>query len=253
MRLFNLFRRGRPQAEPEIPQNLRLYAIGDIHGRLDLLEELQERLIEDAPNTDDVKIVQIFIGDYVDRGWDSKGVIDFLLAPPPANWARICLKGNHEAMLLDFLGNPQTVNHWQQHGGLETLQSYGIKVRPGEPTAALESHQQFLTNFPASHKAFFSGLRLSVEFGDYFFAHAGVRPYRRLDRQREEDLLWIRDEFLESRENFGKIVVHGHSPTEEPEILENRINIDTGAYITGRLTALVLDGNQRKILSTASD
>lgn len=240
-------------AKPRVPAGVRIYAIGDIHGRLDLLEAMQKRIGEDASNADDARIVQVFIGDYVDRGPDSKGVIEWLRCFKPDEWEQICLKGNHEAMLLDFLADAETLKVWRHCGGLDTLHSYGLEISIREEDAPSVLHKKFLGKLPQSHREFLDSLRLSVEFGDYFFAHAGVRPHRRLDRQKAEDLLWIRGEFVDSREDFGKVIVHGHSPHEEPEVLSNRINIDTGAYITNHLTCLVLEGEKRRFLTTTEE
>ncbi len=245
----SFFRLGAARVRPCVPDGTRIYAIGDIHGRSDLLDALQRKMLDDAAVEAGKSVVQIFLGDYVDRGSDSKGVVDWLLRPPPEGWERICLKGNHEATLLDFLDEPGIFSQWRHYGGLETLHSYGVDLKSLRGEDAPEVLQEnFKGKLPDTHRAFFSALPLTVQFGDYFFAHAGIRPGRRLENQREEDLLWIRDEFLVSQMDFGKIVVHGHSAQEAPEILPNRINLDSGAYITGKLSCLVLDGDEQRIL-----
>jgi len=235
--------------EPRVPDNIRIYAIGDIHGKLDLLEALQEKIVADANDAGSTQIVQIFLGDYVDRGPNSKGVVDWLLEPPPIGWRRICLKGNHEAHVLNFFKTPEIIRNWQRYGGLENLQSYGVNLisLQGEdaPDILMKDYSK---KFPQTHFEFFSNLPLFVEFGDYFFVHAGVRPGVALNEQKEEDLTWIRDEFLLSEMDFGKVIVHGHTPRQQPEILANRINIDTRAYDTGRLTCLVLENGWQRIL-----
>jgi serine/threonine protein phosphatase 1 len=235
--------------QPRVPDNIRIYAIGDIHGRLDLLEAMQKKITGDAIDAGNLQIVQIFLGDYVDRGPNSKGVIDWLLEPPPIGWQRICLKGNHEAHVLNFLKTPDIIRHWQRYGGLENLQSYGVDLislqSENAPDILMRDYSE---KFPLAHFEFFSNLPLFVEFGDYFFVHAGVRPGKPLNKQKEEDLTWIRDEFLSSQMDFGKVIVHGHTPTENPEILTNRINIDTRAYDTGRLTCLVLEKENHRFL-----
>lgn len=243
---------GTSPITPRVPDGVRLYAIGDIHGRLDLLADVEQRIAADARSARNGRMVQIFIGDYVDRGPDSKGVIDRLLAPPPDPFERVFLKGNHEAMLLDFLADANVLQSWQQCGGLETLRSYGIDLAKTGREARLAAQKSFLEAFPDHHKAFLNSLRLTAEFGDYLFVHAGVRPHRRLDKQRADDLLWIREEFTESEEDFGKVIVHGHSPSEAPEVLANRINIDTGAYATDQLTCLVLEGEERRFLTSSA-
>ncbi len=249
-RLFkSLFGRAAARARPCAPEGVRIYAIGDIHGRRDLLDEMQKVIVDDASDAAGKKIVQIFLGDYIDRGHDSKGVVEWLLRPPPEGWERICLKGNHELMALNFLESPEIFRDWRQYGGLETMHSYGVDLKNlrGED-APEELRNNFSERFPQTHRAFFRNLPLSIELGDYFFAHAGVRPGLELENQLEEDLLWIRDEFLSSQMDFGKVVVHGHSANEKPELLPNRINIDSGAYITGKLSCLALDGEEQRIL-----
>ncbi len=247
--LLRLFGSGARRAGARVPEGLRIYAVGDIHGRADLLDPLQEKMLADADRISGKRIIQIFLGDYIDRGQDSKAVVDWMLASPPPGWERICLKGNHEATLLDFLETAEIFRQWRQYGGLETLHSYGVDLKSLRGEDAPEALQiDFRAKLPEAHYAFFSALPLMAEFGDYYFTHAGVRPGRRLENQSEEDLLWIRDEFLMSQMDFGKIVVHGHSAQEEPELLANRINLDTGAYITGNLTCLVLDGQGQRIL-----
>lgn len=244
-----LFGKRKIKTGPSVPEDTRIYAIGDIHGQLNLLEELHEKIVADAQNAKHKKIIQIFLGDYVDRGLESKGVVDWLLQPPPNDWERVCLKGNHETMILNFLEKPEMVRNWQQYGGLETLHSYGIElVNLREEDAPKILLAEFVEKFPDAHHAFFSKLALFVEFGDYFFVHAGVRPGVSLQAQKEQDLLWIGDEFLASQMDFGKVIVHGHTPTKQPELLSNRINIDTGAYMTGRLTCLVLEGEEQRFL-----
>jgi serine/threonine protein phosphatase 1 len=227
----------------------RLYVVGDIHGRLDLLDQLIEAIHGDA-NTYAGNSLTVTLGDYIDRGPNSRGVIDRLLTNPfPGDY--IALKGNHEALLEKFLDQPESGTQWRQLGGLETLHSFGI------PVAALMMGLQFenaaeqlgATLSPERVK-FLSSLKLSLTVGRFFLCHAGVRPGVPLDRQNEQDLLWIRDEFLNCEQDFGKIVVHGHTPIERPEVRPNRINIDTGAFATGRLTCLILEGDSYRFIST---
>ena len=156
----------------------------------------------------------------------------------------VCLKGNHEAYFLDVLRDPSKISDWRQFGGLQTLMSYGISP-PLNPTADERADliSTLLKLMPSSHLQFLRGLKPSFTCGDFYFVHAGVRPGIPLKEQQETDLLWIRNEFLESEENFGKFVVHGHTPVEAPDIRPNRINIDTGAYATGNLTLLSIQGS----------
>ncbi len=192
--------------------------------------------------------IQVFLGDYIDRGPESRQVLDQLVARKIAHQT-VFLRGNHEALLTDFILNPTILKDWQRLGGLETLMSYGIApllnpspVGRAELAAALD---QALTK---THRQFLSDLKLSFTFGDYFFVHAGVRPGIPLVKQREEDLLWIRQDFLHCEDDFSKIIIHGHTPVPQPEMRVNRINIDTGAYATGQLTCLVLEDDIARIL-----
>jgi len=188
--------------------------------------------------------VVVYLGDYVDRGPESKAVIDALIKGPPFEAETHFLKGNHEDALLSFLDDPGFLRMWRDYGGMETLQSYGVKIPSGGigDEWIIDAHRQFSANFPESHLAFLQGLELSYALGDFGFVHAGIRPGIRFNKQQGADLMWIRDQFLASKRNHGKIIVHGHTPQEQPVIHRNRIGIDTGAYITGVLTALVLEG-----------
>jgi diadenosine tetraphosphatase ApaH/serine/threonine PP2A family protein phosphatase len=190
----------------------------------------------------------VTLGDYIDRGPDSRGVIE-RLAQNPFPTPYVALKGNHESMLAAFLGDPAFGMHWRRQGGTETLNSYGVAVRRllvGKADA--EAAKQLRANMPAQHVKFLRSLKTSHTHGRYFLCHAGVRPGVPLDQQSEQDLLWIRDEFLASTEDFGKIVVHGHTPIVEPEVLPNRINIDTGAFASGRLTCIALSDTGYRFL-----
>lgn len=221
-------------------ENARLYAIGDIHGRLDLLERAIKAIERDvAEHGSDA--VTVTLGDYVDRGPASRGVIERLAANPfPTPY--IALKGNHEALLDAFLADPTVGLQWRRLGGLETLHSYGVPVSGVMVGRDLDQAAEALrAALPTAHTGFLQSLRTSLSHGRYFLCHAGVRPGVPLERQDENDLLWIREEFLRSNMDFGKIVVHGHTPIEQPEVLPNRINIDTGAFATGRLTCVALD------------
>jgi serine/threonine protein phosphatase 1 len=227
-----------------LPQNHRLYCIGDIHGRLDLLQEVHRKIANDVLGFDGVKIL-VYLGDYVDRGLHSKQVIDCLSENTFPDFKTVFLLGNHEQVLLDFLNSkdPSIAHEWFRFGGLPTLASYGVTVR-GIPTAKnLEQlRTEFREKMPAAHLAFFERLVLNYEIGGYFFVHAGIKPKIKLHRQRPEDMLWIRDEFLNSGIFHGRMIVHGHSVTNDPEIRHNRIGVDTGAYASGRLTCAVFEG-----------
>ncbi len=240
---------------PRTPENMRVYAVGDIHGRRDLLEDLISVIKEDASHRDpSTKVKVIFLGDYVDRGMDSRGVIDLLLSRPFPDFETVFLKGNHEQAVIDFLREPKFGGTWKYYGGLETLHSYGVTgpTVSDEPDVFEAAAVEFAHALPNAHLDFLSNLPVSAVVGDYFLVHAGVRPGISIERQSAEDMLWIRDSFLNSREDFGKVIVHGHTPTEEPVIAPNRIGIDTGAYMTGVLTALVLEGEEQRFLQTGA-
>jgi serine/threonine protein phosphatase 1 len=228
----------------------RLYVIGDIHGRPDLLDRMAAAIKRDlGPHPSDASLT-VTLGDYVDRGPDSRGVIERLMRNP-FSMPYVALRGNHEQLLISFLKNPSVGQGWRELGGLETLHSYGIAVASLRMGNNFENAAQaFRKAIPDSHVKFLSSLNNSLTVGNYFLCHAGVKPGVPLDRQQPEDLLWIRESFLTSKKNFGKIVVHGHTPCEQVEELPNRINIDTGAYATGRLTCLVAEPKGQRFLAT---
>ena len=192
----------------------------------------------------------VTLGDYFDRGPDSRGVLDRLISNPfPTDF--VALKGNHEELFETFLRDPAIADQWRHLGGLETLHSYGVQVRSLMVGKNYKQVAEALrAAVPQAHLRFLSSLKLSLTVGRYFLCHAGVRPGVPLEDQSAEDLLWIREQFLDSRADFGKIVVHGHTPIEEPEVRPNRINIDTGAFMTGRLTCVALEPERIRFLST---
>lgn len=244
---------GRPRAAPAPAAGTRIYAIGDIHGRLDLLDVILRRLEDDLrEKPPEGEAVIVFLGDYVDRGPQSAGVVERLTSGAfPARV--VALRGNHEATLLDFLENPDILDDWRRYGGLETLVSYRVDVKEamrGRDFA--RARDAFAEALPARHRAFLEKTQLSWESGDYFFCHAGARPHVPLAEQSERDLLWIREEFNSFQGSFEKLIVHGHTPAPKAEVLPNRINIDTGAYATGVLTCLVLEGSERRFISTGA-
>jgi len=245
---WNVLAAPKKTEKPRIPGDIRIYAIGDIHGRVDLLQVLFERIDESLQKHPIKHALHVFLGDYIDRGPHSREVVDALIERKLQH-AAIFLKGNHESYAAQFLSDPTVLAEWAQSGGINTLLSYGVKPSTRDnPQKDQDVAAAFQEAFPESHRQFIGGLALSFMCGDYFFAHAGVRPGIPLKKQREQDLLWIRDDFLLHEEDFGKIIVHGHTPTLEPDIRPNRINIDTGAYATGKLTCLVLQGDHMAIL-----
>ena len=227
--------------------NIRVYAIGDIHGRLDLLRRAIDAIGRDVEDHGP-RALTVTLGDYVDRGPASREVLD-LLAGNPFPTPHVALKGNHEAVFEGFLAAGAGGDHWRQFGGVETLHSYGVPVADVMLGRNFDvAAERLRAALPDAHRAFLASLRTSYTLGGYFFCHAGVRPGVALAQQSEADLLWIRDDFLGSTMDFGKIVVHGHTPVEAPDVRPNRINIDTGAFITGRLTCVVLDASGHRFL-----
>jgi serine/threonine protein phosphatase 1 len=232
-----------------LPPGLRIYAVGDIHGRLDLLDKLSQQIRADLDSAP-TEVVTIFLGDYVDRGPDSAGVLERLSRadfPTPIR----ALRGNHEEVVRQFFEDEDVLERWRRFGGLEMLHSYRVDVTEATRGAGYERAQKSLAaRMPPEHRMFLEQTDLSASYGDYFFCHAGVRPGVPLERQTAEDLLWIREEFLQFKGSWSKTVVHGHTPVRIPEVLPNRINVDTGAFATSALTALVLEGAERRFLST---
>jgi serine/threonine protein phosphatase 1 len=235
---------------PSLPTAERIYAVGDIHGRLDLLDHLLARIDADIASRPTSRPVCVFLGDYIDRGSWSRQTIDRLIELSQMQQC-VFLKGNHELIALKCLSDRNLFDQWMRLGGIETLMSYGIapgQIASGKPIAELQG--AFHHALPQAHFRFFRDLQPSFTCGDFFFAHAGVKPGVELSRQMESDLLWIRDEFLTSKEDFGKIIIHGHTPTREVDVAPNRINIDTGAFATGRLTCLVIEKETLSVIDT---
>jgi serine/threonine protein phosphatase 1 len=236
------------RARPCVPAGRRIYAVGDVHGRADLLFDLFTRIDDDLKARPTADSVQVFLGDYIDRGPYSRQVIDLLIARQRRRDV-LFLKGNHEYCALQFLSDPTVLSEWQNIGGLNTLLSYGVMPTRRNDSESLQKVSTALRQaMPDSHRRFIEDLALSFACGDFFFVHAGVRPGIPLRRQSQQDMLWIRDDFLLHEEDFGMVVVHGHTPIYKPDIRSNRINIDTGAYATGRLTCLVLEGDGMSFL-----
>ncbi|WP_051948777.1 metallophosphoesterase family protein [Methylosinus sp. PW1] len=230
-----------------LPPNLRIYAVGDIHGRADLLDTLARR-IEAELDTAPAETLTIFLGDYVDRGLQSSTVVEWLSRRDfPTSF--IALRGNHEEIFLRFLEDESVLEGWRKFGGVETLHSYGVDVSSVMRGRNYEEARRALTaRLPDHHLQFMLETPLTASFGDYFFCHAGVKPGVPLAQQKAEDLLWIREEFLSFEGGWGKVIVHGHTPVSEPDIQPNRINVDTGAFATSVLTAVVLEGDSRRML-----
>lgn len=250
-RLIERFGGRRKAVTPWLVDNVRLYSIGDIHGRADLLFDLLQRIRADAKGFAGSSVA-VFLGDYVDRGPDSKAVIDCLIEDPLPGFETIFLRGNHEQSLLDFLEHPSVGERWLTFGGQATVSSYGVLIDrlPRRPEDFMQISRQLGEALPDRHCHFFRETQLCYESGSYFFCHAGVRPGVSMQKQSAEDLLWIREEFTESRRTHERIVVHGHSISESVQMLPNRIGIDTGAYDSGVLTCLVLENGDMRLIQT---
>ncbi len=229
----------------KVPDGIRIYAVGDIHGRHDLLQPLLARIEAHMSRYPALWPYLVFPGDYVDCGTFSRQVVDQLISLNGRQEV-VFLKGNHEHYLIEFTKNPPFLAYWLQYGGFDTLRSYGVI-----PTKSSDPREQELLAMSLclilhenGHLEFLRNLEASFTCGDFFFAHAGVRPGVPLDQQNERDLREIRNDFLMHDASFGKIVVHGHTPVLEPDVRSNRINIDTGAFATGQLSCLVLERDE---------
>lgn len=238
---------------PRVPDGERVYAIGDIHGRDDLLRRMHDLILgdrRDRPGANRCTVV--YLGDYVDRGPGSRTVLDMLIDQPLEVDTHIHLQGNHELMMLRFLDGQDTGN-WLLNGGDATLDSYGVPAgwwMMVQPKAMQALRDAAAEAIPPAHLQFLRSLALRHVAGDYLFVHAGVRPGVALDDQRPADLLWIREPFLGSTEDFGKRVVHGHTIAPRPQVRANRIGIDTGAFDSDVLTCLVLEGSKARFFRT---
>lgn len=239
---------------PAMADGVRLYAVGDIHGELALLDQLLAMIAADGSRHPERRMVLVFLGDYVDRGPNSQGVLDRLIAGPLPGTETRFLAGNHEAAMLDFIAEPVANARWLDFGGAEALASYGVRASVGvrDKGRLKDLRDQLLDRLPDTHRHFLAGLENYAVYGDYAFVHAGVKPGRALGRQQRDDLLWLREPFLSSPARHEKVIVHGHTIVDAPEIRSNRIAVDTGAYATGVLTAAVLDGTGQAFISTGS-
>jgi serine/threonine protein phosphatase 1 len=247
--LYSVSMRPAIKTGRSLPVGRRIYAIGDIHGQLDLLHALFyviERLeaIQEAAHTHEV-----FLGDYVDRGPSSAGVIEWLATTATPARSRVCLRGNHEWLMQAFKASPDAFEAWRSVGGTETLMSYGVaRGVPNDRAAVTRLWREFLLKLPPAHDEFLDSLWPFYQAGDYFFVHAGLRPGVALEAQSERDMLWIRTEFLSSDHDFGLMVVHGHSPAADVVVTANRIGLDTGAYATRVLSCVMLERDEATVI-----
>lgn len=237
------------------PQGMRLYAIGDVHGRHDLLAAMHRKIeseLEYAPSSD-WRIIHL--GDYVDRGPDSRSVIDFLLQARERDRRNLMLAGNHDLGMVGFLDKPEPDGLFMRYGGIQTAASYGVKLSTGgnwfgkSDEALSHGHAALVEAVPLAHVDFLRLLPFSVGFGDFFFCHAGIRPGVPLESQNPQDLIWIRDVFHDHTGLHPKVIVHGHTPVPEAEVTANRVNVDTLAWQSGKLSALAIDGGEKRILT----
>lgn len=235
-----------------VPDGERLYVVGDVHGRSDLLARIHHAIRADVhERPGPLKRTVVYLGDYVDRGPGSFQVLEMLIRMPLEGMKLVYLKGNHEDMMLRFIRGDD-IPGWLYNGGDATLASYGVMVTRmmPSPTMIAELRRRLQDAMPAAHVTFLESLQLMHLAGDYLFVHAGIRPGVPLDAQRPADLMWIREPFLVAKNTFGKCVVHGHTISTVPEVRANRIGIDTGAFYSGRLTCLVLEGDRVGFLQT---
>lgn len=246
--LAKLFSAPAPEVPPaQVPEGERWYVIGDIHGRRDLFEALVEAIEADDAAQGQARTIVVLLGDLVDRGPDSAGVI--ALARDWATRRKVRLiAGNHEEMMLDSLEDAETLRHFLRHGGKETVLSYGLTRERYDVMELAELQAEMARIVPAEDLAYLRSAEEWIEAGDYLLVHAGINPAVPLEEQRRSDLLWIRERFLRHDEAFSHVVVHGHTIFDDVDDTGFRIGIDTGAYRSGRLTALVLEGSARRII-----
>lgn len=248
---------GKNEAPPEaaadgsrvfaVPEGMRVYAVGDIHGRGEVLARLMEWIAADVAANPCPEIVEVFLGDYVDRGMQSQMVIEMLHKTTPLHHARVCLMGNHEEAMLNFIDDPKQLRLWGNMGGYATLAAYGMGIPSAMTPAALVAvRDELLTRMPPAHLDFLRGLQLRHQEGDYLFVHAGIDPRRPMEKQTREHFLWIRKPFLEYEAYHERYIVHGHSPVDAPDIRHHRANLDVSSAPVESLACLVLEGDQRR-------
>lgn len=246
--VLKLLRRAKAKGKASLPDGMRVYAIGDIHGCDKQLKKLLKAIGKDLEDYDGESHL-VFLGDYVDRGPDSKGVIERLVSKKLPGDQHHFLLGNHEEAMMKVMdGKSKRANDWLSFGGRQMMESYGVGKKElyeagGDVGALLREVM------PKSHRKFFEKLELMKQIGGYLFVHAGIRPGVPIDEQEQADLVWIRDRFLKSDRDHGVVVVHGHTISEKPQNKANRIGVDTGCYATGQLTAVRLQGSERAFIT----
>ncbi len=250
-RLRDFFRPPAKLRLPTVPAGTRYYVIGDIHGRLDLYDALIAAIEDDEAGSAPADTRIVLLGDLVDRGPDSAGVIARTQAWQQQRDVRV-LMGNHEEMFLAAFKQPEALRHFVKHGGRETIFSFGLSNRQFATLSVEQLFERLPALVPQTVRDYLAGFELMIIAGDYVFVHAGIDPGRPLDDQKRSDLLWIRDRFLNHQSPLEKVVVHGHTIFEHVMDCGNRIGIDTGAFRSGVLTALVLEGDQRRVMQACA-
>ena len=246
----NIYPAQQPPSYKFSDKTVRIAAFGDIHGRVDLLQKLSPVLDKSAKGVER-SLIEVYLGDYVDRGSNSKGVIEHLIARSALTDRKtVCLAGNHEQMMVAALDTDEDFKRWLGFGGESTLLSYGVSPT-GAGKNVSKKRAEFIEAVPQTHVEFLRNLPTSYHHAEFFFAHAGVHPKRSLATQKDEDLMWIRNPFLTSFADFGATIVHGHTPAQKPVFRPNRIGIDTGAYRTGILTCLLITSEKISVLDTS--
>ncbi|RIV83275.1 serine/threonine protein phosphatase [Aurantiacibacter xanthus] len=246
---------GAPVADAPVaslPKARRVYAIGDVHGRLDLLKELAAAIERDDAARAPAQTSVILLGDLIDRGADSAGVVAFARDWQDRADVRV-LAGNHEEMFLKSFESTDILRHFLRHGGRETLLSYGVDPQAYDRATAEEVQAMMIAAVSEAERAYIASFEDMIVLGDYVFVHAGIDPAQSLEEQGTADLRWIREPFLSHEEPFGFVVVHGHTIVADPVVRANRIGVDTGAYASGKLTALALEGGERWFIETVQD
>jgi serine/threonine protein phosphatase 1 len=252
-----LFKSRKKAVQPgaSIPPGMRVYAIGDVHGRLDLLKSLLGQIIADDRNREAADTQIILLGDLVDRGPDSAGVVETLRLLSQSGLNIRCIAGNHEEVMLDTITNPtaEMARFFYRIGGRETLLSYGLSQKEMDSLDFGQLAERMVGLVPPAHVEFLTAMENCIVIGDYAFVHAGISPYVPLENQQLKALRWIRDDFLNFDGELEKTIVYGHTITENVDFGTSRIGLDTGAYKTGKLTAMGLEGGSRWFLDTAAD
>lgn len=254
--LFQIIKKNQQKRIHYVPMGYRVYAVGDIHGRAELLKKLHNIIVADAgKRKDGKKNLVVYLGDYLDRGpYVKEALYEVISGLPKDDFHIEHLRGNHEQLFLDFLKEPSALALWLNLGGQSTLMNYRVKVPASgfSVERAEETRKEILEIMPYNHLEFINKSKIFFRFGDYLFVHAGIRPGISLEKQSFEDLLWIRDDFLASHADHDLKIIHGHTICARVQEHPNRIGIDTGAYATGVLTCVVLEDNRIRYLSTKS-